>query len=107
MATTTGKLRESEARDLVLSIAAKFPNHRASTTEIKDEVPKYRNLSAADLQPSKTRANEHMWEQIVGNVTGSHKDTSVSIFNRDLAQRTDDGVQVTEKGLKYLKDKGL
>ena len=105
MVTEPGKLREPEARDLVLRIAADFPGHRASRSQIKESVPKYRELSYADLQPSQTRLQEHMWEQIVGNVTGSHQDSSVSIFNRGLAERSDDGVQVTAKGIKYLKDR--
>lgn len=48
-----------------------------------------------------------MWEQIVGNVTGSHQFRKVSIFARGLAERTEDGVRVTDKGLQYLSDKGL
>ena len=101
------KLREPEARDLVLQTAAHFPGHRASTTQIKETAPKYRTMTAEDLKPSLTRANEHKWEQIIGNVTGSHQDNSTSIFKKGLATRTNDGVQVTPKGIKYLTDKGF
>lgn len=48
-----------------------------------------------------------MWEQIIGNVTGSHQDSGSSIFNRGLAKRTVDGVEVTAAGLDYLRKKGL
>jgi hypothetical protein len=102
-----GKLRESEARLLVLQIAATFPGHSASTTEIKRAVPSYRELTAADLLPSSTRANEHMWEQIIGNATGSHGPSSVSIFNKGYATKTTNGIKVTEKGIAHLKNKGL
>jgi len=101
------KLREPEARLLALQIAAKRPNHEASTTHIKDSVPDYREFSPADLAPSPTRKNEKTWQQIVGNATGSHNKSSTSIFNRGYAVKTKDGIRVTEKGLAYLKSKGL
>lgn len=101
-----GKLREPEARMLVLEIAATFPNHQASTTDIKQAAPRFREWSEADLKPSNTRRNECMWQQIIGNATGSHDKTSVSIFNRGLAVRTRDGIRVTEKGIEFLKARG-
>ena len=107
MTVGTMKLREPEARDLALQVAANFPGHRASTAQIKETAPKYRTMTADDLKPSLTRANEHKWEQIIGNVTGSHQDSSRSIFKKGLATRTNDGVQVTPKGIKYLTDKGF
>ncbi|MGH7075188.1 MAG: hypothetical protein ACREFD_13425 [Stellaceae bacterium] len=107
MAGELGKLREPEARLLVLQIAANFPGHAASTSDIKAEVPKYRELTEADLLPSHTRKNECMWQQIIGNATGSHKPTSRSIFSLGYAIKTADGIRVTEKGLAHLKSKGL
>lgn len=101
-----GKLREPEARILALQIAATFPNHQATTEQIKAAIPKCRELSEADLKPSSTRLNEHMWEQIVGNIV-SHKDSSRSLFNMGYAVRTRDGIRVTEKGITFLKGKGL
>ncbi len=102
-----GKLREAEARILALQIAATFPNHQASTEQIKKAVPDYREFSKADLKPSNTRDNEHMWQQIVGNATGSHSKSFTSIFVRGLAVRTKDGIRVTKKGIEFLKSKGL
>ena len=101
-----GKLREQEARILVLEIAATFPNHQASTTEIKDAAPRFREFSEDDLKPSETRRNECMWQQIIGNAIGSHEKSSTSIFNRGLAVRTRDGIRVTEKGIEFLKARG-
>lgn len=100
------KLREPEARLLALAIAASMPGHRASTSRIKDLLPARRELTPADLVPSPTRKGEEAWQQIVGNVV-SHQKTSTSIFKRGLATRTDDGIEVTPKGIDYLKDKGL
>lgn len=104
--TKTGRLREPEARILALQIAAGFPGHEATTTQIKELIPKYRVLTQDDLKPSKTRNGENMWQQITGNVV-SHQNTSTSIFARGLAQRTQDGIRVTQAGLDFLRAKGL
>ena len=101
------KLSEPEARILALRIAATRPGREASTTFIKEQVPKYITLTADDLKPSKTRKNEQMWQQIIGNATGSHAPTSVSIFNKGYAVRTRDGIRVTDAGIAYLASKGF
>jgi hypothetical protein len=100
------KLREPEARIIALRIAASFPNGEVTTSEIKENFPKYRSLSPEDLIPSTTRVNEHKWEQIVGNVI-SHKNSSTSIFKKGLAIRTIDGIKITNLGLSVLKGKKL
>jgi hypothetical protein len=46
-----------------------------------------------------------LWQQITGNVV-SHQQQGNSIFNEGLADRTDDGIRVTDKGVKYLKSLG-
>lgn len=96
------RLREPEARILVLKIAADFPGHEATVSEIKESVPKYRKLTPGDLVRSKTRPNECMWQQIVGN-TVSHKKSSNSIFSKGFATRTRNRIRVTAKGLEFLK----
>ena len=103
-----GKLREPEARILALRIAATFPNHQASIARIKKEVPNFRELSEADLKPSRTRRNERMWQQIVGNVV-SHQGAGTSIFNWGWAVRIESrkSIRVTEKGLAHLKKLGF
>jgi hypothetical protein len=103
---TLTKLREREARLLALRIAAKFPRHTATTTQIKERIPDYRAFSPADLAPSPTRNGEVMWQQIIGNVV-SHQKSRASLFNQGLAERTQDGIRVTEKGIELLKSKGL
>ena len=103
-----GKLREPEARILALRIAAAFPNHQATTARIKKEVPNYRDLGEADLKPSRTRPNECMWQQIIGNVV-SHEGAGTSIFNRGWAVYipSRNSIRVTEKGLAHLKSSGF
>ncbi|SRR6266851_322667 len=103
--TPRDRLSEPEARILVLRIAASYPAHEASTSQIKDAVPKYIPLTAEDLKPSVTRPQEEMWQQIVGNVI-SHQNRPTSIFTEGYAVRLDDGIRVTDKGLTYLKSLG-
>jgi len=69
------KLGEREARILALQIAATFPAHEATTTQIKKAAPKFREWSEADLKPSDTRSKECMWQQILGNAVGSHQNS--------------------------------
>ncbi len=100
------RLFEKEARMLVLKIAALQPNHEASTTFIKQQVPEYRPLSDEDLAQSPTRKREKVWQQVVGNVK-VHYQTTKNIFKQGLAERTTDGVRVTEAGLDFLVNMGF
>jgi MoxR-like ATPase len=103
------KLSESEARVLALQIAVTFPNHEASTEDIKRLAPKYRELTDPDLEPSASRANEEKWQQIIGNATGSHNkpERRSSLFSQGLAEKTNDGIRVTKKCIEFLRGKGL
>ncbi len=99
------RFREHEARVLALKIAAQCPNHMASTKHLKAEVPKYIELSPEDLARSKSRPNERVWQQVMGNVV-SHQTVGGGPFVQGYAVRTSDGLQVTRKGLDYLKSMG-
>ena len=67
------RLREFEARNIVLKIAAQQPHRTASTSFLKRQVHNYIQLSAADRAPSPSRKNELVYQQIVGNVISHHK----------------------------------
>ena len=100
------RIREREARVLALKIAARCPNHTATTEYIKDNVPEYVELSDEDRLPSPSRANEQRWQQIVGNVI-SHRETPKGPFEMGYATRTADGLAVTAEGLAYLNNMGF
>lgn len=100
------RLRESEARITILKIAALCQNHTASTNYIKRTFRDFYPLSALDMKQSKTRRNEKLWQQIVGNVI-SHRSSSSGPFVQGLAVRTADGLTVSAKGLDYLKSCGF
>jgi hypothetical protein len=100
------RLHENEARVLVLKIAAQQPRQAASTEFLKKEVPKYIELSPQDRAPSKSRAREQVWQQIVGNVI-SHKNVRTGPFARGFAIKTSDGIAVTNRGMAYLNSIGF
>lgn len=100
------RLREPEARILVLKIADQQPNQSASTKFLKKEVSKYIELSAKDRERSKSRVGEELWQQIVGNVI-SHKEVRDGLFVQGYATKTSDGITVTVKGISYLNSIGF
>lgn len=100
------RIYEREARLLALKIAAQCLNRRASTDYIKRMTPAYTSLSEADLKPSTSRRNEQMWQQIIGNVI-SHRDSPQGPFRRGFATRTNDGLEVTDRGVDYLNSLGF
>jgi hypothetical protein len=97
------KLVEDEARTIVLKIAGSQPGGRATMKLLRDQVPKFIQLSAHDLVPSQTRKNEQLWQQIVRNVAASHP----ALFNAGLAHKIPGGIEVTEKGMAYLNSIGF
>lgn len=99
------RLREKEARTLVLKILATQSSHRASTALIKAQTPKFYNFSQIDLKKSDSRPNERKWQQIVGNVV-SHKKSGASIFSSKYTKREKDVLSLTHKGINYLKSIG-
>jgi hypothetical protein len=103
---STERLSEKEARILTLKIAATQPDHRATTTFIKNQVPRYFPLTEVDMTPYPSRGREPRWRQIVGNVT-SHSPSSSSIYSRGLALKTSNGVEVTADGINYLNSIGF
>ncbi len=104
--TNGDRLREDEARILALKIASRRQNGCVATAEIKREIPRLYALSPLDLAPSTTRPQEQRWQQIVGNVI-SHQGSPHSLFQRELAVRTHDGLQITQQGRDYLNNIGF
>jgi hypothetical protein len=97
---------EHVMRIAALQVAASKPHGKATTTELKNEVNQYLDLTSEDLLPSKTRPNEAMYQQIVGNIV-SHRESRDNIFAMGWATYTGDGIQITEGGRQYLNTIGL
>jgi hypothetical protein len=104
--TRNNRTPESEMRIAALQVAWSKPNGIATTTQLKEEIGKYVDLTPEDLKQSKTRRNEQMYQQIVGNII-SHLDSQNNIFARGLAVYTGDGIQITQAGRDLLRRRGL
>jgi len=97
---------ENEMRIAALRVAASKPRGTATTTELKDEVNQYVDLTPEDLTPSKTRPNEAMYQQVVGNIV-SHRESGNNIFANGWAIYTGNGIQITDAGRQHLRTLGL
>jgi hypothetical protein len=101
------RLREPEARILVLRILAMFASGQAETAQVKEMVPLFREFGPPDLRPSDKYKNEYMWQQIVGNVL-SERGTGISIFDEGWAVRLakEKSIRITDAGRAHLKKIG-
>jgi hypothetical protein len=97
---------ERAMRIAALQVAASKPHGKATTTELKNELDRYIALTAEDLIPSKTRPNEAMYQQIIGNLV-SHRRSKNNIFAKGWAIYTGDGIEITDAGRRHLRTLGL
>ncbi len=97
---------ENAMRIAALQVAASKPRGKATTTELKNEVHQYVALTPGDVSSSKTRRNEAMYQQIVGNIV-SHRESKNNIFAKGWAIYTGDGIQITDAGRQHLRTLGL
>lgn len=100
------RLREREARELVLKVAAKSRTKTATMEEIRSGIAALYPLSQADRVRSTTRPAEQLWQQILRNVV-SHRGGTNSIFVRGLAEKVGNGIRITKNGLLHLKKSGF
>ncbi len=101
------RLLEGEARILVLKIAASQPERSATVGKLREEVPKYFDLSPADRKPSPSRANEQNWHIVIRNSMSSHTRGRKSIFAQGWAEKIPGGLKVTNQGMDYLNSIGF
>jgi hypothetical protein len=101
------RLREQEARVLVLKIAASQPERSATIGKLREEIPKYFDLSAADKARSPSRRNEALWQIVVRNTMSSHTTGTRTIFAQGWAKKIPGGLKVTRRGMDYLNSIGF
>jgi hypothetical protein len=101
---TAGRTLEKEMRIIVLQVAADSLNGEITTTEAKERAHNYFTPTEGDLAPNPLRANEPMYYQIVGNVIGSHENTSTSIYLNGYAERILEGLRITQPGREFLEN---
>jgi hypothetical protein len=101
------RLKEREARILILKIAASQPKRSVSITKLREEVPKYFDLSPIDKRRSPSRKNEVLWQIVVRNTTSSHTTGNQTIFAQGWAEKIPGGLKVTKSGVDYLNSIGF
>lgn len=101
------RLRESEARLLILKIAATQPERSASIIKLREEIPRYFDLSSKDKELSLSRKNESNWHIVIRNTMSSHTSGRKTIFGQGWAEKIPGGLKVTPNGLAYLKSIGF
>ncbi len=101
-----GRTSESEFAIAALRIAAQRPGGEVTTETLKENIPDYIELTPGDLEPSDTRPNEKMYQQIVGNIVSHRRESEENIIFAGYAEYTGSGIRITEAGRAYLKSKG-
>jgi len=101
------RLKEREARILILKIAASQPERSATIGRLREEIPRYFELSAADKTRSPSRRNEAVWQIVVRNTMSSHRIGARSIFAQGWAEKIPNGLRVTRQGMDYLNSIGF
>ncbi|MGA9869245.1 MAG: hypothetical protein WBQ75_22660 [Acetobacteraceae bacterium] len=101
------RLKEGEARILILKIAASQPRRTVTITKLREEVPKYFDLSPIDKRRSASRKNEVLWQIVVRNTMSSHTTGTRTIFAQGWARKIPGGLKVTKGGVDYLNSIGF
>lgn len=99
------RLEEHEARMLILRILSNAKKGQLTSSELKEEFPKYRKMSNADLSPSDTRSGAPVFHQIVQNAT-DRLDQNKGFYDPIYTQIIHaDGkiVRITDAGRKFIK----
>jgi hypothetical protein len=103
---TGGRTFEREMRVIVLCMAADSTGGEITTTEAKERAHNYFSPTPGDLKPNPLRSGEPMYYQIIGNVIGSHENSSTNIYHSGYAERTTDGLYITQRGRDFLNKMG-
>lgn len=102
--TAPGRTSETDIAIAALRVANAQPSGQISTARLKKMIPQFITLTPDDLAPSKTRPNEQMWHQIVGNII-SHRDQEDNLIGAGYAEYTGTGIKITDSGRALLKKK--
>src|SRR5438874_805214 len=99
------KYNRSSEHDIafaVMKYLATIPSGSASTASIKRHVPNFIDLTDDDREPSETRQNEQVWQQVVGNIVSHRRDSPENFINRGLLAYDGGALTLTDAGRAYL-----
>jgi len=88
---------EAQMAPVVLKVLDSSPTGVMSIDSIISKVPDFTGLTEGDLQPSKTREGEALWEQIVRNIRSHSKDAGNYIHEGYISE-VDGGLKITSAG---------
>jgi hypothetical protein len=63
---------------------ATLPSGTAEVAAVKQHVPNFIELTPDDKEPSGTRPNEAVWQQVVGNIVSHRHESPENFINRGL-----------------------
>ena len=93
---------EFEISVATLKVASKKPGYIATFDNLRKEIPLYINLTEGDLEYSKTRPGERLWEQLIRNIRSHHESENNFIALGYLEHVKDVGYRITKSGARYL-----
>lgn len=89
---------ENEIAEAVLRVLARSATGEASLVTLRKQVPKFLNLTEADLAESPTRPGEAMWEQRLRNIRSHHKTEGNYIAEGYLTAPSRGRLRITDAG---------
>lgn len=84
-----------------------LPHKSASTTDVKQHIPNFIDLTPADREDSETRPGEELWQQVVGNIVSHRKDSPENFINRGLIDYDGKNWTLTSAGAAYLAKRNI
>ena len=102
MPSKTNRSSEHDIAHAVMKYLRTIPSKSADTSAIKKHVPNFIKLADADKEPSETRNNEQVWQQVVGNIVSHRNDSPENYINRGLLEYDGQQIKLTPSGEKHL-----
>jgi hypothetical protein len=103
MPTKPGRSSEHDIAFAVMKYLSTVPSQCAEVSSIKKFVPNHIDLTDGDKEPSETRPNEQVWQQVVGNIVSHRNDSPDNFVNRGLLAYDAGTLALTDAGVAYLK----
>lgn len=79
-----------------------LPGKTASTSDVKQHIPNFIELTLDDREASETRPNEELWQQVVGNIVSHRNESPENFINRGLIDYDGKNWTLTGAGVAYL-----
>lgn len=102
MPAKPGRTSEYEYSIAVLRYLNGLPSGEASMTTIKKKMPLLIDLTDGDKEPSGTRPNELVYQQVVGNIVSHAPHSAENFINRGLLAHRPRYLSITDAGRRFL-----